>query len=191
MARHAERLTARAQKKAEKLRDQAVRARRQADWAAEQSKWQGKSNVRFVVTSVAVVTMATQAVYEEGYCPRGDMENRIKEQQLYLFADSLPCERMRSNQIRLYFSSFAYLLDMLLRRDGLSGTEMSRAQCHTIRERLLKIGAVVKVTVRRVWVHLSSSYPYRELFLRVAENLRHRAAVLSDFGREVPAMNSA
>jgi hypothetical protein len=191
MARHAERLTARVQKKVEKLRDQAVRAHRQADWAAEQSKWQGKSNVRFVVTSVAVVTMAAQAVYEEGYCPRGDMENRIKEQQLYLFADSLPCERMRSNQIRLYFSSFAYLLDMLLRRDGLSGTEMSRAQCHTIRERLLKIGAVVKVTVRRVWVHLSSSYPYRELFLRVAENLRRRAATLSDLGREAPAMNSA
>jgi hypothetical protein len=190
-ARQAERSVIGEQKEAEKLRDQAVRARRQADWSAEQSEWQGKSNVRFVVTNVAVVMMAAQAVYEEGYCPRGDMENRIKEQQLYLFADCLPCERMRSNQIRLYFSSFAYLLDMLLRRDGLSGTEMSRAQCHTIREKLFKIGAVVKVSVRRVWVHLSSSYPYRALLLRVAENLRRRAIALSAPGRGSPAIDSA
>ncbi len=190
-SRQAERSAAAAQKKAEKFRNQATRSRRQADWAAEQSTWQGKSNVRFVVTSVAVVTLAAQAVYEKGYCPRGDMENRIKEQQLYLFADCLPCERMRSNQIRLYFSSFGYVLDMLLRRDGLSGTEMSRAQCHTIRERLLKIGGLVKVTVRRVWVHLSSSYPYRELLLRVIENLRRRATALRALGRGAPAMDSA
>ncbi len=190
-SRQAERSAAAAQKEAEKFRDQATLARRQADWAAEQSTWQGKSNVRFLVTNVAVATMAAKAVYEEGYCPRGDMENRIKEQQLYLFADCLPCERMRSNQIRLYFSSFGYLLDMLLRRDGLSGTEMSRAQCHTIRERLLKIGGLVKVTVRRVWVHLSSSYPYRELLLRVAENLRRRATALRALGRGAAAMDSA
>ncbi len=190
-ARQAERSAASAQKEAEKLRDQAIRARRQADWAAEKSAWQGKSNVRFVVASVAVAEMAAQAVYEEGYCPRGDMENRIKEQQLYLFADSLPCERMRSNQIRLYFSSFGYMLDVLLRRDGLSGTEMSRAQCHTIRERLLKIGGLVKVTVRRVWVHLSSSYPYRELLSRVVENLRRRAAALNGVGRGSMAFASA
>jgi hypothetical protein len=182
-ARHTERSAAAAHKAAAKLRERAIRARQEADWAAEQAAWQGKSNVRFVVTSMAVATLAAQAVYEEGYCLRGDMENRIKEQQLYLFADSLPCERMRANQIRLYFSSFAYVLDMLLRRDGLCGTEMSRAQGHTIRERLLKIGGVVKVTVRRVWVHLSSSYPYRELFGRVVENLRRRAAALSGLGR--------
>jgi hypothetical protein len=190
-SRQAERLAAAAQKEAEKFRDQATRARQQADWAAEQSAWQGKSNVRFVVTSVAVATLTAQAVYEEGYCPRGDMENRIKEQQLYLFADCLPCERMRSNQIRLYFSSFAYVLDMLLRRDGLSGTEMSRAQCHTIRQRLLKIGGLVKVTVRRVWVHLSSSYPYRELLSRVVENLRRRSAALTGLGRGATAFAAA
>jgi hypothetical protein len=190
-ARRAERSAASAQKEAEKIRGQAIGARRQADWAAEQSAWQGKSNVRFVVTSMAVAASAAQAVYEEGYCPRGDMENRIKEQQLYLFADSLPCERMRSNQIRLYFSSFAYMLDVLLRRDGLSGTEMSRAQCHTIRERLLKIGGLVKVTVRRVWVHLSSSYPYRELLSRVVENLRRRAAAMNGVGRGSIAFASA
>lgn len=190
-ARQAERSAAESQKQAEKLRDQATRARRQADWAAEQCTWQGKSNVRFVVTNVAVATTSAQAVYEEGYCPRGDMENRIKEQQLYLFADCLPCERMRSNQIRLYFSSFGYMLDVLLRRDGLSGTEMSRAQCHTIRERLLKIGGLVRVTVRRVWVHLSSSYPYRELLLQVFENLRCRAAGLSGLDHGSPSFAAA
>ena len=84
-----------------------------------------------------------------------------------------------------------YLLDTLLRRDGLSGTEMSRAQCHTIRERLLKIGGLVKVTVRRVWVHLSSSYPYRELLSRVVENLRRRSAALSGLGRGSTAFASA
>jgi hypothetical protein len=190
-ARQTKRSAAKAQKEVEKLRERAIRARQQADWAAEQSTWRGKSNVRFVVTNVAVATMAAQAVYEEGYCLRGEMENRIKEQQLYLFADSLPCERMRSNQIRLYLSSFGYMLDMLLRRDGLRGTEMSRAQCHTIRTRLLKIGGLVKVTVRRVWVHLSSSYPYRELFLRVIANLRHRAATLSSRVRGTPVLSSA
>ena len=187
-ARQAKQSAATSQKRAEKLRDQASRARRQADWAAEQSSWQGKSNVRFVVTNAVATAISAQAVYEEGYCPRGDMENRIKEQQLYLFADCLPCERMRSNQIRLYFSAFGYVLDMLLRRDGLSGTEMSRAQCHTIRERLLKIGGLVKVTVRRVWLHLSSSYPYRELFSRVAENLRRRAAILSGLAYGSPPL---
>jgi hypothetical protein len=189
-ARQAKRSAATSQKQAEKLRDQASRARRQADWAAEQSTWQGKSNVRFVVTNAVATAISAQTVYEKGYCPRGDMENRIKEQQLYLFADCLPCEQMRSNQIRLYFSSFAYVLDMLLRRDGLSGTEMSRAQCHTIRERLLKIGGLVKVTVRRVWLHLSSSYPYRELFSRVAENLRRRAAILSGLAHRSPPLPS-
>jgi len=191
VARHTERSALGAKKEAEKLRERAHRARQEANWAAEQAAWQGKSNVRFVVTNVTLATMAAQAIYEDGYCPRGDMENRIKEQQLYLFADCLPCERLRANQIRLYLSSFAYLLDMLLRRDGLSGTEMSRAQCHTIRERLLKIGGLVKVTVRRVWVHLSSSYPYREFFSRVVENLRRRAARLGGLECHAPAFTSA
>jgi len=187
-ARQAARLATTSQQQAEKLRGQAIRSRRQADWAAEQSTWQGKSNVRFVVTNVQSATSSAAVVYEEGYCPRGDMENRIKEQQLYLFADCLPCEQMRSNQLRLYFSSFAYMLDVLLRRDGLSGTAMSRAQCHTIRERLFKIGGLVKVTVRRVWIKLSSSYPYRELFLQVVENLRRRAAAMSGLDRGSPTL---
>ena len=111
------------------------------------------------------------------------MENRIKEQQLYLFADCLPCEQMRSNQIRLYLRSFAYVLDMLLRRYGLAGTELERAQCHTIRERLLKIGSFIQVTSRRVWNKLSSSYPYRSLFMEVASNLRREAERLVSVGR--------
>lgn len=189
-ARQAARSAARAEKEAEKVRERAHAARRQADWAAEQTTWQGKSNVRFVVTNVAMATMSAQALYEQGYCPRGDMENRIKEQQLYLFADCLPCERMRSNQIRLYFSSFAYCLAQLLRRDGLCGTPLARAQCHTIRSCLLKIGGQVKVTVRRVWVHLSSSYPYRELFQQVVENLRRRAFALQCNGLGSPGLAS-
>ena len=155
----------------DKCHDQARAARAEADWLKEQSEWVGKSNVRFVVTSESVEDCDAQSVYEAGYCPRGDMENRIKEQQLYLFADVLPCDRMRSNQIRLYLSSFAYVLDMLLREFGLRGTELENAQCHTIRERLFKIGGSIKVTTRRVWVRLSSSYPYRSIFQQVTLNL--------------------
>ena len=189
-ARQAERSAKALLQQAEKLRDQATRARQQATWVAEQSTWQGKSNVRFVVTNVAEDTLPASALYEEGYCPRGDMENRIKEQQLYLFADCLPCERMRSNQIRLYFSAFAYTLDVLLRRDGLAGTPMWRAQCHTIRERLFKIGGLVRVTTRRVWVSLPQSYPYLELFMQVAENLRRRAAELLGLDRGSPSLST-
>jgi hypothetical protein len=115
-----------------------------------------------------------RTAYEDGYCPRGDAENRIKEQKC-LFAGSLPCEQMRANQIRLYQCSFAYVLCMLLRRYGLAGTEMSQAQCPTIRERLFKIGGLVRVTTRRVWAHFSSSYPDRELFAQVSANLRRHA----------------
>jgi hypothetical protein len=177
-ARQAERAAKKAQQTLEKTRLKAERAREQADRAAEQSTWSGKSNVRFVVTSSPVEQMDARSAYEDVYCLRGDAENRIKEQQLFLFADCLPCERMRPNQIRLYLSSFAYVLDALLRRDGLTGTEMERAQCHTIREKLFKIGALIQVTVRRVWVRLSSSYPHQELFAQVASNLRRQAEKL-------------
>jgi hypothetical protein len=179
-SRHGSRAAKQAARVSEKTRVKAERARERADWAAEQSTWAGKSNVRFVVTSSRAEELDARSTYEDVYCLRGDAENRIKEQQLYLFADSLPCERMRANQIRLFLSSFAYVLDMLLRRDGLAGTALERAQCHTIRERLFKIGALIQVTVRRVWVRLSSSYPYQELFAKVASNLRRRAESLSN-----------
>ena len=92
-------------------------------------------------------------------------ENRIKEQQLCLFADRTSCETMRANQLRLWFSSVAYTLLVALRQFGLHGTEMESAQCDTIRLKLLKIGAQVRVTFRKVWLSLAESYPYRVLFL--------------------------
>ena len=131
-----------------------------------------KSNPRFVVTSLSPEEWDARALYEDLYCARGDMENRIKEQQLYLFADRTSAATMRANQIRLWFSSVAYLLLQALRRLGLQGTALARAQCDTIRLKLLKIGAQVRVTVRKVWVSLASSSPYADLFAQAYHNLR-------------------
>ena len=107
------------------------------------------ANPRFIVTSIEMQPMDARALYEGMYCERGNMENRIKEQQLYLFADRTSAGKMRANQLRLYFSSVAYMLMQALRRLGLKGTQMPTAQCNTIRLKLLKIGAQVKITVRR------------------------------------------
>ena len=130
------------------------------------------ANPRFVVTSIEPEQMEAQSLYEQLYCGRGDMENRIKEQQLWLFADRTSAGKMRANQLRLYFSSAAYLLMQALRRLGLRGTQMAAAQCHTIRLKLLKVGAQVRVTVRKVWVSLAGGYPYVELFRQVYRNLQ-------------------
>ena len=108
------------------------------------------ANPRFVVTSLGPETMAARALYEEVYCARGDMENRIKEQQLALFADRTSAQTLRANQLRLYFASFAYTLLKLLRRWSLQGTQLARAQCDTIRLKLLKIGVRIRVSVRAV-----------------------------------------
>jgi hypothetical protein len=129
------------------------------------------ANPRFVVTSLTAEARAAQALYEEDYCGRGEMENRIKEQQLHLFADRTSAQTMRANQIRLFCSSIAYVLLNALRRLGLSGTELAEAQCQTIRLKLLKIGALVRVTVRKVWVKMSSGCPYAEIFRRVHARL--------------------
>lgn len=129
-------------------------------------------NPRFIVTSVASEEKEARALYEDFYCARGDMENRIKEQQLGLFADRTSTAWMRSNQLRLYFSSFAYIMMQTLRRLGLAGTELAQAQCDTIRLKLFKIGAQIKVTVRKVWVSFSESYPYLNLFQRVLARLQ-------------------
>src|SRR3954471_1078018 len=128
-------------------------------------------NPRFVVTSLTVEDRAAQPLYERDYCGRGEVENRIKEQQLHLFADRTSAATMRANQVRLFCSSIAYVLLEALRRLGLAGTELAEAQCQTIRLKLLKIGALVRVTVRKVWVKLSSSSPYAEAFRRVHANL--------------------
>jgi hypothetical protein len=126
------------------------------------------SNPRFVVTSLSPEQMAAQELYEKVYCARGECpENRIKEQQLDLFADRTSTGKMWSNQLRLYFSSIAYVLMQTLRRTALAGTELEKAQCGTIRLKLLKIGAQVRVTVRKIWISLSGSYPFAALFTRV------------------------
>ena len=133
-------------------------------------------NPRFIVTSIASEEKEARELYEDFYCARGDMENRIKEQQLGLFADRTSTSWMRSNQLRLYFSSFAYILMHALRRLGLAGTELAKAQCDTIRLKLFKIGAQIQVTVRKVWISFSESYPYLKLFQQVLARLQHTAA---------------
>jgi len=130
------------------------------------------SNPRFIVTSLTVEQFDAKTLYEQGYCARGEMENRIKEQQLMMFADRTSTSMMRSNQLRLWFSTIAYVLMSTLRKVGLKGTDMQRAQCSTIREKLLKIGAQVKVSVRRVAIKMTSSYPYKELFATVLRNIQ-------------------
>jgi hypothetical protein len=123
------------------------------------------SNPRFIVTSLSPADYEGSYLYEKIYCARGDMENRIKEQQLMLFAARTSTSRMHSNQVRLYFSSIAYILLQTLRRIGLAGTSMSKAQCSTIRLKLLKIGAQVRITVRKVWVAFTEGCPYRKIFM--------------------------
>jgi hypothetical protein len=131
----------------------------------------GKSNPRFIVTSLSATGWAAQPLYEDLYCARGDMENRIKE-QFVLFADRVSAATIRANQFRLYLSVFAYALMSGLRRLGLRSTEMANAQVGTIRLRLLKIGAQIRVSVRKVWVHLSSGFPLQDLFRQVCLQLR-------------------
>jgi len=138
---------------------------------AKAEQIEGKENPRFVVTSLAAEPWPAQQLYEELYCARGDMENRIKE-QFSLFADRVSAETLRANQLRLYFSSVAYILLHGLRRLGLQGTEWARAQVSTLRLRLLKIGAQIRITVRRICFSLASGYPLQSLFAQAWSNLR-------------------
>ena len=136
------------------------------------------ANPRYVVTSLssqettfpAPSRWGAKSLYEELYCARGDMENRLKEQMM-LFADRTSTSWLRSNQIRLYCSTVAYQLMQALRRLGLAGTELAQAQCHTVRLKLLKIGAQIRITVRKIWVSMSTGYPYLDLFRQVYRNL--------------------
>jgi hypothetical protein len=130
------------------------------------------ANPRFVVTSLPAEAWPAAMLYEQEYCGRGDMENRIKEQQGMLFADRMSCATMRANQVRLYFSTVAYVLLRALREFGLANTDLAAAQCETIRVKLLKIGAVIQVTVRKVWVSLSEAYPFQDTFRKVCDNLQ-------------------
>ena len=131
----------------------------------------GKENPRFVVTSLSSESWVGKALYEELYCARGDMENRIKE-QFSLFADRVSTQTMRANQMPLYLSTMAYVLVSGLRRLGLKATELAQAQVSTIRTKLLKIGAQIRVTVCKVWVSMASSYPWQGLYQQVWTNLR-------------------
>jgi hypothetical protein len=137
------------------------------------------SNPRFLVTSLSAQSYAARYLYQKIYCARGDMENRIKEQQLALFADRTSSSKMKANQLRLWFSTAAYLLLHQLRRLGLRGTRMARAQCDTIRLKLLKIGAQIKISVRRILISLGSGYPYEKLFAQVYENLVRAGPILT------------
>ena len=135
------------------------------------------SDPRFVVTSLPAREVKARHLYEKIYCSRGDLENRIKEQQLALFADRTSLSRMEANQLRLRFSTLAYLLIHQLRRLGLKGTALARAQCNTIRLKLLKIGAVVKISARRIFISLATGYPYQQIFIRTNENLQRAGPI--------------
>jgi hypothetical protein len=142
-------------------RDSWTRERRvvaKAEWT------EGEANPRFIVTSMHADVMDARALYEDFYCKRGEMENRIKETQTDLFGDHMPATTMRANQLRLTFSALAYVLLCALRRIALAGTRLARATCATIRLCLLKIGAQITVSVRRVKVALATSCPWRQLF---------------------------
>jgi Transposase DDE domain group 1 len=128
-------------------------------------------NPRFVVTNLPAEAWSAQPLYEELYCARGEMENRIKE-QFSLFATRVSAETLRANQLRLHFSAIAYVLVHGLRRLGLKGTELACAQALTIRLQLLKIGAQIRVTTRKVWISLASSFPNQTFFTQAWQQLR-------------------
>jgi hypothetical protein len=175
--RKAKRLLDRQQSQSQRVyKDFRYRAKK---WARRRRRVIGKAewttqgpNPRFVITNLEVEQYQAQELYEQVYCARGDMENRIKEQQLDLYADRTSTAVLRANQLRLWFSTLAYLLVNQLRQVSLRGTEMAQATCGTIRLRLFKIGALVQVSVRRVWIRLSSAYPLATLFGLVARRLR-------------------
>lgn len=131
------------------------------------------ANPRFIVTNLPEDYAEPKALYEELYCARGDMENRIKEQQLDLFADRTSAGTLRANQLRLWFSSFAYVLVSALRRVALKGTRLAEASCGTIRLKLFKIAAHVEVSVRRFVIHLASASPYQDVFRKACRNLHY------------------
>jgi hypothetical protein len=154
-------------------RDSWSRQRRviaKAEWTA------GAANPRFVVTSLSAEEAAPQRLYEEIYCARGDMENRIKECQLDLFADRTSAATMRANQLRLWFASMAYALICALRRIALQQTQFAKATCGTIRLKLLKIGALVRTRFRRVKFAMASSCPYQRDFALAHAQLINAAA---------------
>ncbi len=154
-------------------RDSWSRRRRviaKAEWT------QGEANPRFLVTSLKPAKAGARRLYEEVYCARGDMENRIKECQADLFADRTSTATMRANQLRLWFASMAYVLLCALRRIGLAHTQFATATCGTIRLKLLKIGALIRISVRRVKVAMASACPARHEYALAHARLMNAAA---------------
>ena len=155
--------------------------RTQTSWSAERrviAKVEaliGKDNLRFVVTNLPTDVADPVDVYRKIYCARGDMENRIKEQQMGMFADRTSSHTMRANQLRLWFSSLAYVLVSTLRTLGLQGTELEKAQVWTIRNRLLKVGALVTGSVRRFKLSMSNAYPWQPMWESILRNIRNEA----------------
>lgn len=151
--------------------------RTQLSWSAKRrvigkAEWtQGEANPRFIVTNVDPAFGAAQFMYERIYCQRGEMENRIKECQGDLFADRTPTPTMRANQLRLWLASAAYVLMCAVRRIGLVGTKLEAATCGTIRLQLLKIGALVTISVRRVKLAFASACPQRDVFMLASRRL--------------------
>jgi len=129
------------------------------------------ANPRFVVTSLAASEFEKRYLYEELYCARGEMENRIKEEQLDLFGDRASCHTFRGNAIRSWFSMAAHLLVVTVRTVGLTGTEFANAQAERLRNKLFKIGAVVSVSVRRLYVRLSSAFPRKHVLRQALARL--------------------
>jgi Transposase DDE domain. len=137
-------------------------ARRRVVGKAEWTR--GEANPRFVVTSLGPAEIDARALYERLYCARGEMENRIKECQLDLFAGRASAATMRANQLRLWFASMAYVLLCALRRVGLAHTQFAEATCGTLRLALLKIGAQVRRSVRRITIAMASGHPFQAEF---------------------------
>jgi hypothetical protein len=155
-----------------RTRDSWSRERRviaKAEWT------QGQANPRFIVTTLGQGDGDGRKLYETVYCARGEMENRIKECQLDLFADRTSTATMRANQLRLWFASMAYVLVESIRRLGLKATELASATCGTIRRKLFKIGALVRISVRRVTFAMASGCPYKTAFA-AAHHALHLAA---------------
>ncbi|HEX8414104.1 MAG TPA: IS1380 family transposase [Sphingomicrobium sp.] len=141
------------------------------------AEWtEGEANPRFIVTSLSAAEIDARRLYERIYCARGEMENRIKECQLDLFTDRTSAATMRANQLRLWFAAFAYVLLCALRRIGLAFTRFARASCGSIRLKLLKIGALVKISVRRIHVAIASACPYQQEFALAHALLRRAGA---------------
>src|ERR1700681_4771731 len=154
-------------------RTSSSRARRvvaKAEWTKDEA------NPRFVVTSLTRAECKARYLYEKVYCARGDMENRIKECQLDLYADRTSTATMRANQLRLWFASMAYVLLCALRRIRLHHTKFAKATCGTIRLKLLKIGALVRVSVRRIKIAMASSCPAAQVWGCAAARLNAAAS---------------